>query len=228
MRLLAIDSALPAVSACVLESGERAPLASESLPMSRGHAEALMPLIARVMQATPGGFESLDRIVATIGPGSFTGIRIGLAAARAIGLACGKPVVGVSTLAALAAPLILAHDERPILACVDARHGHCYAQMFSGEGNALGPPRVALNMEVAALACQQPCRLVGDGASLVAVEAWARGAKAEVVGAATVPLIEFVAMLGFLAEPGAAPPRPLYLKAVDAAPMRGAPIGAGA
>ncbi len=220
MRILAIDTALPAVSACVLDTSARAPLASESHAMARGHAEALMPLIQRVVAAAPGGFAALDRVAATIGPGSFTGIRVGLAAARAIGLARGVPVVGVTTLAALAAPLILAHDQRPILACVDARHGHCYAQLFSGTGQVLGPPVCARNAEIAEMGGADERRLVGDGAALVAVDVWARGVKAEIVGDAAAPGIAFVAMLGSLADPDASPARPLYLKAVDATPMR--------
>ena len=70
--------------------------------MERGHAEALIPLIERVMGGIDGGFGSLDRIAVTVGPGSFTGLRVGIAAARAIALCWSIPAVGVSTLAALA------------------------------------------------------------------------------------------------------------------------------
>ena len=69
-------------------------IAQESLPMKRGHAEALMPLLARVMKASGVPFLALDRIAVTTGPGSFTGLRVGLSAARGIGLAANKPVVG--------------------------------------------------------------------------------------------------------------------------------------
>src|SRR5208283_4509108 len=106
MRILALDTALPAVSVCVLDAQQQRPLAIESMPMERGHAEALMPAIGRVMAQVEGGFASLDRIAVTVGPGSFTGIRIGVAAARGIALACGIEAVGVSTLAAFAAPLL--------------------------------------------------------------------------------------------------------------------------
>ena len=81
MRVLAIDTALAACAAAVLETG-RGIVASESLPMVRGHAEALMPLIARVMKQSDTAFRDLDRIAVTTGPGSFTGVRVGLAAAR--------------------------------------------------------------------------------------------------------------------------------------------------
>src|SRR5208283_3966633 len=103
MRILAIDTALPAISACVLDEGAESPESIETIAMERGHAEALLPLIERVMARVEGGFASLDRVAVTVGPGSFTGLRVGIAAARAIGVACKVPVIGVSTLAALAA-----------------------------------------------------------------------------------------------------------------------------
>ncbi|MGB7045218.1 MAG: tRNA (adenosine(37)-N6)-threonylcarbamoyltransferase complex dimerization subunit type 1 TsaB, partial [Methylocella sp.] len=103
MKILAIDTALPAISACVLDDGADSPEAIETIAMERGHAEALLPLIDRVMARVAGGFASLDRVAVTVGPGSFTGLRVGIAAARAIGIACKIPVTGVSTLAALAA-----------------------------------------------------------------------------------------------------------------------------
>ena len=74
--------------------------------MKRGHAEALMPLIARVMKSADLAFTALDRIAVTTGPGSFTGLRVGLSAARGIALAAKRPVVGLTTLTAYAAPVV--------------------------------------------------------------------------------------------------------------------------
>jgi tRNA threonylcarbamoyl adenosine modification protein YeaZ len=106
MRVLAIDTALGACSAAVLDIAGAEPLAVEQMPLERGHAEALMPLIERVMAGVDGGFGSLSRVAVTVGPGSFTGLRVGVAAARAIGLAARIPVVGVSTLAAYCASMM--------------------------------------------------------------------------------------------------------------------------
>jgi tRNA threonylcarbamoyladenosine biosynthesis protein TsaB len=91
MRVLAVDTAL---AAAVLDTGHGI-VASESLPMLRGHAEALLPLIARVMKQSETNFRDLDRIAVTIGPGSFTGVRVGLAAARGFGVATGVPNLGL-------------------------------------------------------------------------------------------------------------------------------------
>ena len=112
MRVLAIDTALAACSAAVLDTDHGGGvLASDSLSMTRGHAEALMPLIYHVMQRARMAFADLDRVAVTTGPGSFTGLRVGISAARGIALAADKPAVGVSTLTAYAAALLADDDS---------------------------------------------------------------------------------------------------------------------
>src|SRR5580693_8596370 len=106
MLILAIDTALDACAAAVLDTDAGKLIAQQSEAMKRGHAEALMPLIARVIKQAGIGFAALDRIAVTTGPGSFTGLRVGLSAARGIALAANKPVVGVTTLTAYAAPIV--------------------------------------------------------------------------------------------------------------------------
>ena len=100
MRVLAIDTALEACSAAVFDTERGGITASESVAMARGHAEAVMPLLARVMDLAQIEFASLDRIAVTTGPGSFTGLRVGLSVARGIALAANKPAVGITTLTA--------------------------------------------------------------------------------------------------------------------------------
>ncbi len=124
--------------------------------MARGHAEALMPLIARVMEQAAISFAALDRIAVTVGPGSFTGLRVGIAAARGIALAAGKPVVGLTTLAALAAPYIAADDTTPVAAAIDARHRHVY---FAGVRRRRPRAAVAAHGAARAKPCmRQPAR----------------------------------------------------------------------
>ena len=96
MRVLAIDTALGACSAAVLDT-ERGGFTDESVPMERGHAEALMPLVARVMAKARIKFSDLERIAVTTGPGSFTGLRVGISAARGISLAAKRPANGTNT-----------------------------------------------------------------------------------------------------------------------------------
>jgi tRNA threonylcarbamoyl adenosine modification protein YeaZ len=219
MCILAIDTSLGATSVCLLNGGAAAPFSVESIPMERGHAEALVPMIDRVVSRAPAGLSSVNRIAVTIGPGSFTGIRVGVAAARALGLACEVPVVGVSTLSALAAPSIAAGYRPTIAAAIDARHGNVYLQSFSTDGGTqVGP--VALSVAEAILALGAgPFRLVGSAASMMAIAAWSVGINADVDERTFLPDIAFVARLGLLADAARALPRPLYLKPPDAKPQ---------
>ncbi len=217
-RILAIDTALDAVSACVYDDSAANHFVSETIVMQRGQAEALMPLLDRVVSDS-GGFNALDRVAVTVGPGSFTGLRVGIAAARAIGLACRVPVVGVSTLAALAAPLILAGEPGLVVPAIDAKHGSVYFAVFGPDGRALVAPRVASVREAVRLLGTGPVRMAGSGAPMLAIEAWATRLAAEVVGETGAPDISYVARLGLLADPRGAPPKPLYLKPPDAKPQ---------
>src|SRR6202167_3030630 len=143
MLILAIDTALDACAAGVLDTDAARLIAQESQPMARGQAEALMPLIRRVIRQAGIAFAALDRVAVTTGPGSFTGLRVGLSAARGIGLAADKPVVGLSTLTAYAAPVVGQNAAQPVISAIDARHDHLYFQVVSGDGGSLMLPRVA-------------------------------------------------------------------------------------
>jgi tRNA threonylcarbamoyl adenosine modification protein YeaZ len=219
MRILAIDTALPACSACVLDSHAAEPVSSETLPMARGHAEALLPLIERVVAHAEGSFAALDRVAVTVGPGSFTGIRVGLSAARAIAVARRIPVAGVSTLAALAAPLILEGDDRIVVAAIDALHGSVYVTGYGPGGRTILSPRHSPVRDAVRALGAGPLLITGSGAPMLAIEAWSMGLQAEVAGERIAPDIAYVARLGLAADPGSAPARPLYLKAPDAKPQ---------
>lgn len=218
MRVLAIDTALDFCAACVMTDDEVEPLASESLPMARGHAEALLPLIERVLARVDDGFAGLDRIAVTVGPGSYTGLRVGLSAARAIGLATGRPVVGVGTLSALLAPLLAEPSEGTLAAAIDARHGAIYVQaLATNSGETLAP--VYLPIEDAAERLGTgPVTLTGSGAPLLAAALTRRGAAPTIAGTGA-PDIAAVAQLGMVADPTHALPRPLYLRGADARPQ---------
>jgi tRNA threonylcarbamoyl adenosine modification protein YeaZ len=218
MRILALDTALPAVSVCIFDAGAQQPLFSESLPMERGHAEALMPLVARAMAQIEGGFASLERIAVTVGPGSFTGIRIGIAAARGIALARGIEAVGVSTLAAFAAPLLFEEADGIVASAIDARHGHVFFTAYGPGGRVLTSPRILPVREACRLLGAGRVRVVGSGAPLLREEGVRIGCEIAVVNAALAPDIMAVARLGLAADPDNAPARPLYLKAPDVKP----------
>ena len=220
MRLLAIDTALETCSAAVLDTTGGGIVAQESLPMVRGHAEALMPLIQRVMGASRLDFAELDRIAVTVGPGSFTGLRVGIAAARGIGLAAAKPVVGLTTLAAFAAPFIAEDESLPVVVAIDARHANVYLQVYGRAGRVLVAPRIASLHEAGlrAAAAGAP-RLAGTAAELLAA-AWPAGERPpRAVDPRRAPDIAWVARLGVIARETEAAPKPLYLRAPDAQPQ---------
>jgi tRNA threonylcarbamoyl adenosine modification protein YeaZ len=215
MLVLALDTALAACSAAVLDS-QRGLLASKSIPMLRGHAEALLPVVEQVMDAAGVTFSALDRIAVTVGPGSFTGLRVGVSAARGIALAANKPAVGVTTLAAFAAPAQVEMPILPVLAVVDARHAQVYAQAFGD--HAVPEPRITSVREALELVPAGPVRLTGNATAMLAA-GWPTERPPPVsVADKAAPDIEWVARLGVVAEV-AAPPKPLYLRAPDARPQ---------
>jgi tRNA threonylcarbamoyladenosine biosynthesis protein TsaB len=224
MRVLAIDTALAACSAAVLDTEHGGILASNSLSMTRGHAEALMPLIYHVMQHAQMAFADLDRVAVTTGPGSFTGLRVGISAARGIALATDKPAVGVSTLTVYAAPLLADDDSTPVIAAIDARHDHVYLQVFGVGGRVLIAPRLAPMSDAVRAASDAQSRIVGSAAQSIA-DRLPRGAPLPLlVDVREAPDIIWVARMGAVLPEGQSPPKPQYLRAPDAQPQNAAQL----
>jgi tRNA threonylcarbamoyladenosine biosynthesis protein TsaB len=220
MLILAIDTALDACAAGVLDTEAGKLIGQESQAMKRGHAEALMPLIARVIEQSGIAFAALDRIAVTTGPGSFTGLRVGLSAARGIALAANKPVVGLTTLTAYAAPLVSENGEHPVISAIDARHDHVYLQAVSGDGSSLIRPHVASIEEALGAARFGTPYLVGNAAKILADRWPAHAPPPFTVDAQPAPDIAWVAWLGAAVSPNTAPARPFYLRAPDAKPAK--------
>src|SRR5450432_756541 len=220
MLILAIDTALDACAAAVLDIDAGRLIARESQAMKRGHAEALMPLIARVIKAAGIAFAALDRIAVTSGPGSFTGLRVGLSAARGIALAADRPVVGLTTLAAYAAPVVSENAAQPVISAIDARHGQVYFQVVSGNGSSLIWPRVAPIEEALEASRFGAPHLVGNAAKILG-DLWPADAPPPFkVDALPAPDIAWVAWLGAAVSPDTALARPYYLRAPDAKPAK--------
>ena len=219
MRVLIVDTALGACSACVVEDGRLLGVRSEL--MAKGHQERLAGMVrdavADATKEAGGGFEALDRIGVTVGPGSFTGLRVGLAFAQGLGAALDRPVVGLSTLDGLAVSI---KPAGLVVAVIDARRGQVYARLFR-DGRPLGGPE-ALPLEIAAdriadAAAGAPPILVGSGA-VVLVEAFPERLGAAVTARLPAPSPEALAYMTAMADPATALPRPLYLRAPDATP----------
>lgn len=218
MRILALDTALDACAASLFDT-TLGVIAQESVPMHRGHAEALIPLVERI-STRGGGLGSLDRVATTVGPGSFTGLRVGISAARGFALALSIPCVGVTTLAAIAAPHIDERDNRAIAAAIDARHGHVYFQLFSARGRTMVDARCVPIRDAARALGGGVVKIAGPAAPLLFAEARVAGASCVIVDDRPAPDIAWVAKLGLVASPEGARPRPLYLKPADATPQQ--------
>jgi len=224
MRIIAIDTALAACSAAVLDTTYGGIVASESLPMIRGHAEELMPLLRRVMAEAAMTFADIDRIAVTTGPGSFTGLRVGIAAARGIALAAGTPIVGLSTLSAYAAPHMAADDRFPVVAAIDARHAHVYLQVFAPGGRTLTPPRLAPLSDAVRAAAEASACIVGSAAQAIAAALTDADAAPALVDPRPAPDIAWVARVGAVLPEDQSPPKPQYLRAPDAQPQNAAQL----
>ena len=205
MIVLGLDTCLSSCSVAVLD-GERV-LASEREVMARGHQERLAPMARDVMAQAGLGFDGLERIGVTVGPGSFTGLRVGIAFAKGLASALSLPAAGVGTLEAMAA-------EAPglVFAVIDARRDQVYLQGFEDGRPLMAPDALAAPMaaaRIAELSMGRPFTLIGSGAPLVA----------DLSPGAAILLSEgadarHVARLAAAREP--APLRPLYLRAPDA------------
>jgi tRNA threonylcarbamoyladenosine biosynthesis protein TsaB len=213
MKLLLIDTALSLCTAAVFEDGT--PLAVRSELLVKGHQERLAGFVRDVMAEAGVDFDALDRIGVTTGPGSFTGLRVGLAFAQGFGAALDRPVVGISTLDALAASIGPALPSSGcVAALIDARRGQVYARFW--RDGVVGGPAEALSLDVAAVrvaALGAGTTLVGSGANLLA-DACPAARILDLPG----PTPEALARLVAAADPRLAPPEPRYLRAPDATP----------
>ena len=215
--ILGFDTALGACSAAVVEwSAGGARIRAHIFELrARGHAEALAPMIDAVMAEAGMSFTDLDRLAVTVGPGSFTGLRVGIATARGLALAAVLPVVGVTTLEAVAANVpaqeAAARGGR-IVAVLDARRGELYVQVFGpGLASLAGPCLVTVD-DAATLVPAEGAVAVGSGAALLA----ARAPGLAISNASGEPDAAVIAVLAATRSAESLPPEPLYLRAPDA------------
>ena len=219
MRLLAIDTAQDACSVGVVD-GARQVLKSETI--GRGHAERLMDMVRAAMDEAGLTYSDLDRIAVTVGPGSFTGLRVGIAAARGLALVTGAPAVGIGTLAVHAETVRHEIGEAPVLAVLSAGRGEIYGQSFSADGTPEGPPEAA-PAETFARHLRANTLIAGSGAAALA-EILGDEARARTVHTRSAPDIASLCRLALAAPLTGEAPRPLYLRPPDAKPQTGGRI----
>ncbi|QDG74772.1 tRNA (adenosine(37)-N6)-threonylcarbamoyltransferase complex dimerization subunit type 1 TsaB [Labrenzia sp. PHM005] len=218
MRVLAIDTALANCAAAVLDNGAAsACFETCGEEIGRGHAEKLMDMIGTVMAESSTAFSDLDRVAVTVGPGSFTGLRVGLSVARGFGLVLEKPVVGITTLAAIARSCAPSDNGPPLLVALTGKGEEVYCQQFSDDGAPLSDAGVQTLSELART-LPEDIRFAGSAADNVAQSTGADASR--VISRCAYPGIRAVAELGLVTEPLLASPSPLYLRPPDATPQK--------
>jgi tRNA threonylcarbamoyl adenosine modification protein YeaZ len=206
MIILAIDTAGIDCSAAVFDSAAGTLLSAVSEEIGKGHAERLMDVIDQALLEAGANLQSVGKIAVVIGPGSFTGIRVGVAAARGFALSLGIDCVGVSTLETLAAMHHAASQgKKPVLVAMDAKREEIYAQAFSVDGSALNAPAALSAEDVDRLAISLSADLTGSWASK-------SGDRFD---------IGTVARIGAAKVADGSRPKPLYLRGPDAKPQTG-------
>lgn len=218
-----MDTAAAACSVAAWEDGQT--LAWRQETMVRGHAEALLPMVRAVLRDAAQPVGAFDSIAVTVGPGAFTGIRIGLAAARGIALAAGLPCIGVTTLEAIAAGALM--EEHPaiesLLVVIDTKRDDIYAQVFDPDGGMRG---AAMACSYEALAAQMrigPILVAGDAATTVVSYMCQQGMEAipsHVAGCADPRIIAAIAARQIRAGSALLPPEPVYLRHPITTPPR--------
>lgn len=213
MKILAVDTALGACSAALLEDDHV--LAGRYEPMERGHAEALVPMVQAVMNEAGETFSSLDRLAVTVGPGTFTGQRVGLAFMRGLRLALGTPLSGITSLAAMAEQARIESGVSTAAAIHDARRSEVYLEIV-GERVSLGVCLETFDHARFLLGgIDAKMVLAGTAAARMAEALQTSGRTAQLSGIVA-PNAIWVARIAARLPPTGSVPRPLYLRAPDA------------
>ena len=223
MTLLGFDTATTTCSAALWADGEVT--AYRCIEAGGKHAEALVPLLREVSAEGGVPLAAVDRFAVTIGPGSFTGIRIGLATARGLALALKRPLIGLSSLEVLAAGVRTSERSGPVLATLDAGRGRLYAQLFDRSLDALSEPQALHAEALPGLATSVkscgPLNVIGTGQA-IALAALAPAVDARPASGSPTPdarvLVRRAAVRAVTADGEGATVRPLYLREAGARP----------
>ena len=227
--LLAIETATAACSVAVWRDDEEFHLFKV---VERAHAECLLPMLETVTLRANADFSHIDAVAVGVGPGAFTSLRIGLAAARGLALALARPCLGVTSLEAVAeaaCPLAAAkHGAACVLVALDSKRGDLFVQPFSASGRSLTVPAivaaddVAAHLDAAGVKRDEIVAVAGDAAAITCTALAAAGYAVRMVDACRFPTALSVARLAaarwLAGDRAPAPPRPLYLRPADTGP----------
>ena len=219
MNLLAIDCSASLCAACVYDAQAERELGRAVLDLGKGHAEHLMGVVGEALKNAGAAFADLDAIAVSVGPGSFTGVRVGVSAARGFALALKIPTIGVTTLEALAAEARDKFGTRNVLSAFDSGRGEIQAAVYDGLGGTLYAPAVITLSRAAELATEFSPVLAGTAAKSIAD---AVPSQAFDIGSlcATADIAAY-ARLAAQKDTDGGKPAPVYLREPDAKPQAG-------
>lgn len=217
MRMLAIDTASVVCAACVYDTVLRQEEGRAVLELGKGHAEHLMAVVGDVMQQANIAFRQLGAVAVSIGPGSFTGVRVGVSAARGLAMALKVPAIGVTTLEALAAEARQRFGDVPVMSALDAGRGEINAALYDEKGGALVEPAMMTLEEAVHLAQRRASVVAGSAGHRIGVEL----PSIQTGSALATADIRFYAAIAAGRDAGGEKPRPLYLRGADAKPQAG-------
>ncbi|TPN68112.1 tRNA (adenosine(37)-N6)-threonylcarbamoyltransferase complex dimerization subunit type 1 TsaB [Mesorhizobium sp. B1-1-1] len=217
MKMLAIDCAANLCAACVYDAGARQELGRAVLDLGKGHAEHLMGVIAEALKAGATAYAGLGAIAVSVGPGSFTGLRVGVSTARGLALALKLPAIGVTTLEALAAEAAGAFPGRAVLAALDAGREEIHAALYDEMSVLTYGPAVVTLADAVAMASERSSVLAGTAATRIAASA----GRSFDIGpeTATADILTYARLAAAKGE--GERPKPLYLRGADAKPQAG-------
>ncbi|MGB3503227.1 MAG: tRNA (adenosine(37)-N6)-threonylcarbamoyltransferase complex dimerization subunit type 1 TsaB [Mesorhizobium sp.] len=223
MIVLAIDTASTLCAVCLWDAAQSRELGRAVEDIGKGHAERLMELIERALGEAGIGYDKVGVIAVSVGPGSFTGIRVGVSAARGLALALGIPAHGVTTLSAIAEAVRAKTSGRRIVAAIDAKRDELYAADHARDGSVTAGPMIVRYDAAASLAAGEPPVLAGSGAAIIADRIEQAGGERPAIldDHATTADIAIYAALAAAGKSANSPPKPLYLRAPDARPQGG-------
>ena len=206
---------MAACSVCVYDAGSGLVLGARHAFMDRGQAEALAPMVQETMESAGVAFKDLARIAVTTGPGTFTGVRIGLAMARGLGVALSIPMTGINSLAAIACNDTA--GDLPIVVAVDARASEIYFASYDALGHELKAPVIVALTEAHKLMPTHPVKMLGTAADLLLSKI---NDKQHVRSdAGDLPIAANFVKLAANIPASAVPPEPLYLRPPDVKPQ---------
>jgi tRNA threonylcarbamoyl adenosine modification protein YeaZ len=222
MNILALDTSMGACSVAVLrDDGAGHALIARDVEMARGHAEALMPMVAEAMAEAKLRFDELDLIAATQGPGSFTGVRIAIAAALGLALVTRAKLYGTDSLTVMArTALATGMDPKgPFAVAVDARRSMLYFGLYDEMGQRLDGPLLVAPDEAVDLLPNALSVAVGSGAALLADAAARRGRFLDAKLPELQPSAAALAEIARSSDESVPTLRPLYLRPPDVKPQ---------